>query len=224
MSIVDILGNSSPNNVNYVEDASLNIGQGSASQGAFTGVTQNRLMPSINATWNKGRHTVTFGGSYSYTQLNTLDNRTGNGIVASADLGQFLQGILTSNDDFQSTAFLLGNANRYYRAGQTGEYIQDKFQLRPNLSLTGGLRFDWDGGFTEKYGRLYNFDPNQYTYDAATDTITSTGFIIAGNNAQFPTKGVSDTTLTGRQWGIAPRLGVAWTPKPISRQDRGPER
>ncbi len=212
MSIVDILGNSSPNNVNYVEDASLNIGQGSASQGAFTGVTQNRLMPSINATWNKGRHTVAFGGTYSYTQLNTLDNRTGNGIVASADLGQFLQGILTSNDDFQSTAFLLGNANRYYRAGQTGEYIQDKFQLRPNLSLTGGLRFDWDGGFTEKYGRLYNFDPNQYAYDAGTDTITSTGFIIAGNNAQFPSKGVSNTTLTGRQWGIAPRLGVAWTP------------
>ena len=74
---------------------------------------------------------------------------------------QFLQGILTPNDLFQSTALLLGNASRYYRANQTGEYIQDKFQLRPNLSLTGGLRFDWDGGLTEKYGRIYNFDPNQ---------------------------------------------------------------
>ncbi len=213
LSIVDILGNSSPNNLNYVQDASLNIGQGSASQGAFTGVTQNRLMPSINATWNHGRHTVTFGANYSYTQLNTLDDRTGNGIMASADFGQFVQGILISNDDFQSTAFLIGNADRYYRAGQTGEYIQDKFQIHPNLSLTGGVRFDWDGGFTEKYGRLYNFDPNAYAYDASTDTITSTGFIIAGNNAQFPTKGVSNTTLTGRQWGVAPRIGVAWSPK-----------
>src|ERR1019366_305641 len=101
---------------------------------------------------------------------------------------------------------------RYYRANQTGAYIQDKFQLRPNLSLTGGLRFDWDGGFKEKYGHLYNFNPNQYAYDAATDSITSTGFIIAGNNKEFPTPGVSDTTLTGRQWGIAPRLGVAWSP------------
>ncbi len=213
LSIVDILGNSSPNNVNYVQDASLNIGQGSASQGAFTGVTQNRLMPSINATWNHGRHTVTFGANYSYTQLNTLDNRTGNGIMASADFGQFVQGILTANDDFQSTAFLLGNASRYYRAGQSGEYIQDKFQIRPNLSLTGGVRFDWDGGFSEKYGRLYNFDPSAYAYDASTDTITSTGFIIAGNNAQFPSKGVSNTTLTGRQWGIAPRIGLAWSPR-----------
>ena len=213
MSIVDILGNFSPNNVNSVPDAGLNIGQGSASQGAFTGVTQNRFMPSVNATWNRGRHTVAFGGSFSYTQLDALDNRTGNGIVASADLGQFLQGALTPNDLFQTTSLLLGNASRYYRANQTGEYIQDKFQIRPNLSLTAGLRFDWDGGLTEKYGRIYNFDPNRYAYDAASDTITSDGFIIAGNNPQFPTKGVSNTTLTGRQWGIAPRLGVAWTPK-----------
>jgi len=215
MSIVDILGNSSPNNVNDVPfgDASLNIGQGSASQGAFTGVKQNRFMPSLNATWNKGRHTVSFGGSYSYTQLAALDDRTGNGIVASPDFSQFVQGILTPNFIFQTTAFLLGNSSRYYRANQTGEYIQDKFQLRPNLSLTGGLRFDWDAGLTEKYGRIYNFDPSQYSYDPTSDTITSNGFIIAGNNKQYPTKGVSDTTLTGRQWGIAPRLGIAWTPK-----------
>jgi hypothetical protein len=215
MSIVDILGISSPFNVNQVPlgDASLNIGQGSASQGAFTGVTQNRLMPSANATWNKGRHTVTFGGSFSYTQLDALDDRTGNGIISSADFSQFLQGIPTPNFIFQSTAFLQGNASRYYRANQTGEYIQDKFQLRPNLSLTGGLRFDWDGGLTEKYGRIYSFDPSRYSYDPTSDTITSNGFILAGNNRLFPSKGVSDTTLTGRQWGIAPRLGIAWSPK-----------
>ena len=27
------------------------------------------------------------------------------------------------------------------------------------------------------------------------------------------TPGVSNTTLTGRQWGFAPRIGVAWSPK-----------
>ena len=55
LSIVDILGNSSPNNVNYVADASLNIGQGSASQGAFTGVTQNRMMPSVECHVEQGQ-------------------------------------------------------------------------------------------------------------------------------------------------------------------------
>ena len=33
------------------------------------------------------------------------------------------------------------------------------------------------------------------------------GFIIAGNNVNG-TSGISKTTLTGRQWGIAPRVGL----------------
>ncbi len=215
ISIVDPLNLSNPAaNAGGVANLQfLTIGQGSASQGPFTGVFQNRIMPSANAIWSHGRHTVTFGGSYAYTQLNTRDRRTDQGIIATADFSQFLQGFVTTNDDFTTTKFLQGNANRYYRAGQAGAYVQDKFQFRSNLSLTAGLRFDWDGGLTEKYGRVFNFDPSRYSYDATNDTLTSNGFIIAGNNNLFPTKGVSNTTLTGRQWGLAPRLGVAWSPK-----------
>ena len=212
ISVVDFLGNDSPNNPNEVQNASLLIGQGAASQGAFTGVFQNRWMPSANAIWLVGKHTLTFGASFSYTQLDTRDLRTNGGIISSADFSQFVQGLVTTNYDFTTTKFLQGDANRYYRANQTGEYIQDKFQLRPNLSITAGLRFDWNGGLREKNGELYNFDPSRYVYDDATDTLTSNGFIIAGNNRLFPTKGVSDTTLTGRQWGLAPRVGVAWSP------------
>ncbi|HTS37289.1 MAG TPA: TonB-dependent receptor [Candidatus Solibacter sp.] len=214
ITIVDPLGLDSSANPAGIENLQfLTIGQGAASQGAFTGVFQNRIMPSANAIWNHGRHTVTFGGSYSYTQLNTRDERTNQGIISTADFSQFLQGFVNTNDDFTTTKFLQGNANRYYRAGQAGAYIQDKFQFRSNLSLTAGLRFDWDGGLTEKYGRIFNFDPARYQYDDASDTIVSNGFIIAGNNNLFPTKGVSNTTLTGRQWGLAPRVGVAWSPR-----------
>src|SRR3984957_2482363 len=215
ITIVDPLGLANPTaNPGGVTNLQfLTIGQGAASQGAFTGVFQNRIMPSANAIWMRGRHTLTFGGSYSYTQLNTRDQRTNQGIISSADFSQFIQGLVTTNDDFTTTKFLQGNANRYYRAGQAGAYIQDKFQFRSNLSLTAGLRFDWDGGLTEKYGRIFNFDPSRYSYDDANDVITSNGFIIAGNNKLFPTKGVSNTTLTGRQWGLAPRLGLAWSPK-----------
>jgi hypothetical protein len=214
ISIVDPLGLSSSANPEGIANLQfLTIGQGAASQGAFTGVFQNRIMPSANAIWTHGKHTVTFGGSYAYTQLNTRDERTNQGIISTADFSQFIQGLVTTNDDFTTTKFLQGNANRYYRAGQSGAYVQDKFQFRSNLSLTAGLRFDWDGGLTEKYGRIFNFDPSLYSYDAASDTIASNGFIIAGNNKLFPTKGVSNTTLTGRQWGLAPRVGIAWSPK-----------
>ncbi len=89
--------------------------------------------------------------------------------------------------------------------------------MEPNLTLTVGLRYDWNGGLTEKNGRIFNFDPSLYTY---TQSLTEepgslgpnqSGFIIAGNNPNG-TPGVSPTTLTGRQWGIGPRLGLAWQP------------
>jgi hypothetical protein len=78
--------------------------------------------------------------------------------------------------------------------------------LRSNLSVTLGLRYDWNGGFTEKHGRIYNFDPSKYSFDDNTGNVTSTGFVVANQG------GVSSTTLTGRQWGFAPRVGIAWSP------------
>jgi len=220
ISIVDNFGNPEANtyaayNANSVFNAATNLSDGANSQGAFTGVFQNRWMPSATAIWIKGRHTFTFGGSYSYTQLNARDERTDKGTIGFTDFNAFLQGvpITYSANGFITTAFLNGNANRYYRNNETGEYAQDKFQIRPNLSISLGLRFDYHGGLYEKNGELYNFDPKQYVYDQDTDTIVSNGFIIAGNNKLFPSKGVSNSTLTGRQWGLAPRIGIAWSPK-----------
>jgi Carboxypeptidase regulatory-like domain/TonB dependent receptor len=191
----------------------LNIGPSAANQSAFTGVFQNRIQPSANAIWIKGPHTITFGGNWSYTQLNVRDLRTGMGSVATPDFSTYAMNWVTpyTTNGFVGTDFLQGDANRYYRANQTGLYLQDKYQLRPNLSVTAGVRYDWNGGLTEKYGRLYNFNPALYSYDAGSDVITNPGLIIAGNNVNG-TKGVSNTTLTGRQWGIAPRVGFAWEP------------
>jgi hypothetical protein len=216
-TILDDYGNfPAPYNVNSVTNAGITIGEGSSqSQGAFTGVFQNRFMPSANAIWTHGKHTATFGGSFAYTQLNTRDERTNKGIIGFADFSQFLQGLVTSYtpDGFITTSFLQGNANRYYRANDVGSYLQDKYQVRPNLGVTLGARFDYHGGLTEKNGRLFNFDPSRYSFDEASGNILNNGIIIAGNNHLFSSKGVTDSTLTGRQWGLGPRLGIAWSPK-----------
>src|ERR1700731_4536805 len=164
ITIVDDFGNAAPYNTGCpnsnpncasptpIANAALNIGEGAASQGAYTGVFQNRIMPSANAIWTRGKHTITFGGSYAYTQLNTRDQRTNQGIIGSADFSQFLQGLVTpyTSDGFVTTSYLQGDANRYLRAGQSGLYLQDRYQIRPNLSVTLGVRYDWNGGFTEQ--------------------------------------------------------------------------
>jgi hypothetical protein len=211
VSVYNVLGNYQPLGTST---AILNIGPNAEGQAPNTGVFQNRISPSGNAIWMLGKHTVSFGAMYSYTQLNTIDKRTNAGTIATDDFSQFVQGQVTpgsSSTGFYVSSFLQGDANRYYRSNQLGTYLQDKFQITPALSLTAGVRYDWDGGLTEKYGRLFNFDPDTYKYDAATDTIENSGLIIAGNNANG-THGVSSTTLTGRQWGVAPRLGAAWQP------------
>jgi hypothetical protein len=215
ITIVDDLGNFSPNNTGGAFNAGLNIGSTAAAQGAFTGVFQNRWMPSASAVWTHGKHTIIFGGNFSYTQLNARDERTNTGMIGFPNFESFLTGspITYTANGFITTSFLQGNANRYYRSNETGWYLQDKFQVRPNLSFSAGIRFDYHGGLREKNGRIFNFDPSKYSYDATSDTITSNGFIVAGNNPDFPTKGVSDSTLTGRQWGLAPRVGLAWSPR-----------
>jgi hypothetical protein len=194
----------------------MSLGAG-GQQGAFTGVFQNRFNPSANAIWTHGKHTVTFGGSFAYTQLNTRDRRNQLGMITAQSTNQLIQGQLNDDYLYNGTYFLNGNPNRYWRAKETGEYLQDKFQFKSNVTITAGVRFDWNGALTEKNGNLLNFDPSKYTYDAVTDKIGGTtgsmnGLIVAGNNPHG-TPGVSNSTLTGRQWGISPRIGVAWTPK-----------
>jgi hypothetical protein len=229
VSIVNVLGNAA-----YDSGAPgtgiLNIGPNAEGQAPNTGMFQNRIAPSGNAIWMLGKHTLSFGGNYTYTQLNTIDKRTNAGTITSDDFSAFSQGFVSPGSGatgFYVTSFLQGDASRYYRANQLGLFLQDKFQITPTLSLTAGVRYDWDGGLTEKYGRIFNFDPgtnpyncstgsdssdpNAYDYCVSSDTIVNSGLIIAGNNANG-TKGVSNTTLTGRQWGIAPRLGAAWQP------------
>jgi hypothetical protein len=206
---------------------SLSIGPDTEYQAANTGAFQNRIEPSGTAIWTKGKHSLSFGGSWSYTQLNLRDRRTGTGMVASPDFVSFLNNWVTpySTQNFTATTYLQGNANRYFRANETGLFVQDKYQVTPTLSITAGVRYDWNGGLWEKYGDLFNFDPGSnpescsastsdpsaYAYCDASDKIVSSGFIIAGNNKNG-TPGVSKTTLTGRQWGMAPRFGFAWQP------------
>ena len=118
---------------NVVFNAVFNVGSTAASQGAFTGIFQNRWMPSADASWMHGKHTVTFGGSFSYTQLNARDERTNSGMIGFSNFADFLQGlpITYTADGFIATTFLQGDANRYYRSRETGGMLRTNFRSVP---------------------------------------------------------------------------------------------
>jgi hypothetical protein len=180
------------------------------------GYYQSRLNPSTNLIFVAGTHTLIMGGGYSYTQLNIVNNRDGIAQLTINGFDNFLKGKVHASNTIQSVADGRNNANRYYRSNELSFYAQDKWQARPNLSITAGVRYDYHGGLKEKYGNMFNFDPKVFdvTGDSTNGfTVNNAGFVVAGNNKYYPTPGVTDSTLKGRQWGISPRVGFVWTPK-----------
>ena len=70
------------------------------------------------------------------------------------------------------------------------------------VTLNLGLRYEGEGGFSEPFNRLSDFDPT------LTNPLTNTpGAILYASP--------SDNTLQNNHFGLfAPRIGVAWNPKP----------
>jgi hypothetical protein len=170
-----------------------------------SGYFENRISPSSDLIWSRGKHTITVGASFSYDQLNVRNLDEGHAEIGTKTFTNFLTGSISSG------TVLDGTSNRYYRSHDIGAYAMDKWQILSNVSITAGLRYDFDGPLSEKNGNLFNFDPSLYS--ATASQVTNTGFVVAGNNKLYGTPGVSDSTLKGRQWGIGPRVGMAWAPK-----------
>ena len=192
----------------------LRIGPGNnfANAGAF----QNHFQGASNYNWVLGHHALSFGFDADYGQLNIVNRENEVAIIRPSNFANFLTGTLGGRNG--GGTLLNGETNRYYRAKQTGLFAQDSYKLQPNLTITAGLRWDWDGPLYEKNGLLTNFSAKDYNFNLGTDTISNIGLVVAGNNKQFcgtkprPSFCVSDSTLTGRQWLFEPRIGLAWTP------------
>jgi hypothetical protein len=186
-----------------------------------TGYFQNRLNPSTNVIFALGKHTIVAGGGYSYTQLNIENNRQGMLNVEAKNFESFLEGNAYKSNAIDSVVGGKNTADRYYRSNEIDGYVQDKWQILSNLSITAGVRYDYHGGLTEKYGNMFNFDPSLYNVTGTSTksfTVNNSGFVVAPNNKYASTVSPgnlasSDSTLNGRQWGISPRIGFAWSPK-----------
>lgn len=184
---------------------------------ANAGIFQNEHEGSSVLHWVHGRNSFSFGGIFDYVQLNVENRENQVANLAFNTFGDFLTGTL--GQDHSSGQFLNGETNRHFRSRSAGLFAQDNLKLRSNLTLNLGVRWDWDGPLYEKNGLLTNFYPSDYKYDLATDSFGTLangqpgiGLVVAGNNKAFGFKGVSNSTLTGRQWMFAPRIGMAWSP------------
>jgi len=188
---------------------------------ANAGVFQNNFGGTTNLGWVHGRHTLQTGFNFDYTQLNVINKDSSVARLNFADFPGFLTGSLCSFDngcgsEGSPSELFSGTSNRHYRSKQAGTFVQDNIRLRSNLTVNLGVRWDWNGPLVEQNGLLTNFYPSQYQYNVQSDSFSddgqAIGLVVAGNSKGFGTKGVSDSTLTARQWGFAPRFGVVYSP------------
>jgi hypothetical protein len=175
------------------------------------GMFQNQLEYGTTLNWVKGRHTMSFGVQIDQAQLNVLNHNTNTDTIDFTTFENFALGAVRTGKYSEEFA---GSASRYYRSNSAGLFVNDNWKLRSNLTVTAGLRWDYEGPLSEKNGLLTSFNPSLYSYNSGTDTITNSGLEIASNNAQYGTSGAGKSLMKANQWGFAPRLGIAYTPKP----------
>lgn len=184
----------------------LNLGIASSSPGKYADTTYSWT---DNLSWNTGRHNFKFGGQFAIVQNNgefayetngsyTFSGPTGSGGIGTGnDLADFLLG-LPNNYGQYPNAFSAAHGRQYAGFGQ------DEWRVRPNLTLTLGLRYEYD---TPKY------DPQEKNYFILPDK-QSTKFPLAPEGLLFPCDPGAPCPGTyypdKNNW--APRFGFAWDP------------
>jgi trimeric autotransporter adhesin len=155
---------------------------------------------SYTSTWTHARHALSYGGDFRHQQFNLFSQRdargtfTFTGAATGNDFADFLLSIPTAS----SIAF--GNADKYFRQSFFDAFVTDDWRIKPALTLTLGVRWEYEAPITERYGRLVNLEiaPG---FVSATPVIAGTSRV----SLIHPDKG-----------GIEPRLGLAWRPRAAS--------
>ena len=136
------------------------------------GCIANRWQFLDDVTWVKGKHTLKAGFEYRHHQFPFIGNgnTTGTYNFSNAETaGWNAAGLqLTATGD-PVASFLLGqvdnaNFNVNFRHLENEQYlapwVNDEFKATKNLTLTLGLRFDYQGCLSEAHGDQSTFDPN----------------------------------------------------------------
>ena len=148
--------------------------------------TINVFQYSDKVTYSKGRHSIRMGADLYRYQFNGVSKPRFHGRLGFATFRDYFEG-RTNLFEFM---FPGTGAMRGFRQTVPAFYIQDDFQLRPNLTLNMGLRFEYSTVTTEVAGRISNLR------DLVNDTELTVGdpfFKLPKNN-------------------FGPRFGIAWDP------------
>ena len=171
-----------------------------------------------NFTWNKGRHTIKFGGEYRRAQIDSFNDNLERGLfsfspadptgltLCPAAPGCGDTGVLTLVSFYQGDTFPSANAGNTRRDtfnNGISFFAQDDFRLRSSFTLNFGLRWEYFGPLGESHNLLSNLGSD-------------------GNLALVGTDGL-DGAYKRDLNNLGPRVGFAWNalPKTVVRGGYG---
>jgi Carboxypeptidase regulatory-like domain len=156
----------------YLNSPNIPYSQYGESDTVAEGCIANRWQFLDDITWVKGKHTIKAGFEYRHHQFPFIGNgnTTGSYSFSYAETGNWdSTGLLQTQTGDPVASFILGqvdnaNFNINFRHLLNEQYIapwvNDEFKATKNLTLTLGLRFDYQGCLSEAHGDQSTFDPN----------------------------------------------------------------
>jgi hypothetical protein len=173
---------------------------------------------SETVSWNRGKHNWRFGGDYRriLQSFHSARSAEGSFIFTGFATSQYASGstqpVTDTGYDFadfllgfpQQTSLQSGATAYNFRANAFDFFAQDDWRFRPNLSFNLGLRYEYNGPYTEAANQIANLD--------VAPGFTAAKPVLPGQNGQYNGTFPASLVRPDRN-DFAPRIGIAWKPQ-----------
>lgn len=177
----------------------------------------NDHLYSLSDSWYKlrGKNEMQFGGEYDYMSSATILSQSAGGFSfnGNSTLNPNINtttGVATPTGGSGLADFLLGDVDNWSNTVAIAPtitdwllqyYAQDAYKVRSNLTLTYGLRAQYQTGLKEIEGRYENFNPTLLNPATGTPGAVQYGSVSLGKSMET------------NRWFYMPRLGASWSPR-----------
>jgi hypothetical protein len=172
---------------------------------------------SETVSWNRGKHNWRFGGDYRRILQSFRSARNAEGSFVFTGFATSMynsQGNALQDTGYDFADFLLGfpqqtslqsGATSYdFRANAFDFFVQDDWRFRSNLSFNLGLRYEYNGPYTEAKNEIANLD--------VAPGFASAAVVLPGQSGPFNGTFPASLIRPDRN-NFAPRIGIAWKPQ-----------
>ena len=177
---------------------------------------------SDTVSWVKGRHEIRAGIEVRHYIDDYYSRNRYRGSITLPSMGDFLLGLAgtptaqggngSGFSNISAASVASGIPDGADRLTDVNPFVQDTWKVNARLTLTVGLRWEYDGFPVDKYGRRGNFDYYLYTPPPPGGE-TSAGF-VQSNTAKNPLPGLPkvspDLVNNVPMKNFAPRFGYAY--------------